>query len=254
MVPRALSNAVGITILAQYGRDPLRLGALVRNAARYVSVLAIPLFLGTAAIAEPLIRCTYGRSYLAVVPVLWVICISSIPRAFQMHTESLLQATEKQRFMVKWLAVTAIVNVSLDALIIPKYGALGAAVANGFAQTMGVAGLFYRAGGVYAMRSQIRYLGALCVSGALMVAPVLVVVRALPPWLGLFAGVVTGAVVFFVSLRMTRSLEAEDWDRLHQWTKLLPKPAHRIMLRLCPLQRAPDSAPEPAVAASSSNQ
>lgn len=254
MVPRALSSAIGITILAQYGRDPLRLGALVRNAARYVSVLAVPLFLGTAAIAEPLIRSTYGSGYLAVVPVLCILCISSIPRAFQTHTESLLQATEKQRFMVKWLAVTAVVNVSLDALIIPKYGALGAAVANGLAQTMGVAGLFYKADGVWAMRSQFRYLGALCVSGAVMVGAVLVVVRALPPGLGLVAGVVTGAVVFFVSLRTTRSLEAEDWDRLHQWTMLLPKPAHRIMLRLLALQFGPDPAPGSAVAASSSNQ
>jgi hypothetical protein len=146
------------------------------------------------------------------------------------------------------------VNVSLDALIIPKYGALGASLANGLAQTIGVAGLFYKADGVYAMRSQIRYLGALCVSGAVMVGAVLVVVRALPAWLGLFAGIVTGAIVFFVSLRTTRSLEAEDWDRLRHWTKLMPKPIHRIMLRLPALQRGPDSTPESAVAASSSSQ
>ncbi|MBZ5595234.1 MAG: polysaccharide biosynthesis C-terminal domain-containing protein [Acidobacteriia bacterium] len=254
MVPRALSNAIGITILAQYGRDPLRLGALVRNATRYVSVLAIPLFLGTAAIAEPLIRSTYGGGYVAVVPVLWIICISSIPRAFQLHTEYLLQATEKQRFMVKWLAVTALVNVSLDALIIPNHGALGAAIANGLAQTMGVAGLFWKADGAYSMRSQIRFLGALCVSGAVMVGAVLVVVRALPPWLGLVAGVAIGAVIFFVCLRTTRSLEAEDWGRLHQWTQPLPRPIHRIMLRLLALQFGPDSSPAPVVAAQSSNQ
>src|SRR5262249_10926287 len=74
MAPRALSFATGMTILAQYGRDPRQLGALMRNAVRYVSVLAIPLFLGTAAIAEPLIRSTYGNGYLAVVPVLWFLC------------------------------------------------------------------------------------------------------------------------------------------------------------------------------------
>jgi len=254
MAPRALSSAIGITILAQYGRDPLRLGALVRNATRYVTVLAIPLFLGTAAIAEPLIRFTYGSGYLAVVPVLCIMCIASIPRAFQTHTENFLQATEKQKFMVKWLAVTAVVNVSLDALLIPEHGALGAAVANGLAQTMGVAGLFYKSGGLYAMRSQVRFLGALCLSGAVMVGAVLVVVRELPPWLGLVAGIGAGAVVFFVGLRTTRSLEAEDRDRLHQWTLLLPKPAHSITLRLLALQFGPDPAPGSAVAASSSNQ
>jgi O-antigen/teichoic acid export membrane protein len=254
MAPRALSNAIGITILAQYGRDPQRLGALVRNATRYVSVLAIPLFLGTAAIAEPLIRSTYGSGYLAVVPVLWISCISSIPRAFQSHTEFLLQATEKQSFMLKWLVLTAVVNVSLDALMIPKHGALGAAVANGFAQTLGVAGLFWKADGAYAMRSQMRFLGTLCVSGAVMVGAVLVVVRSLPPWLGLAAGIATGAVVFIASLRLTRSLEAEDWNRLHQWTMLLPKPIGGVMLRFMALQCRPCFTPGPAVAASSSDR
>jgi len=254
MVPRALSFAIGMTILAQYGRDPRRLGALMRNAVRYVSVLTIPLFLGTAAIAEPLIRSTYGSGYLAVVPVLSILCIASIPRAFQPHTENLLQATEQQGFMVKWLAIAAAVNLSLDALLIPKYGALGAAAANGLAQTIGIAGLFCKAGGADAMRSQIRFLGALSVSGTVMVCAVLEVVRALPPWPGLFAGIGVGAIVFFLGLRTTRSLEPEDWDRLHQWTRLLPKPVHRIVLPLLTLRLGPDPASEPAVAASRSNQ
>lgn len=252
MAPRALSSAIGITILAQYGRDPRRLGSLVRNATRYVSVLAIPLFLGTAAIAEPLIESTYGSDYLAVAPVLAIICIASIPRAFQAHTENLLQATEKQRFMVKWLAVTAAVNVSLDALLIPKHGAMGAAVANGLAQTMGVAGLFYKADGAYAIRSQIRFLGGLCLSGAVMVGAVLVVVRALPSWLGLVAGVGAGAVVFLAGLRTTGLLEAEDWDRLRQWVTPFPEPIQRMFHLLAP-RSGPDSTPRSAVAASSSH-
>jgi O-antigen/teichoic acid export membrane protein len=253
MAPRALSTSIGIAILAQYGRDPHRLGALMRNAVRYVSVVAVPLFLGTAALAEPLIRSSYGNGYVAVIPVLAILCLTSIPRAFLPHTENLLQATEQQGIMVKWLAVTAVVNLSLDALLIPTHGALGAGIANGLAQMMGVAGLFYKAGGAYAMRSQMRFLGALSVSGAAMVCVVLVVVRALPPWPGLFAGIVAGAVVFFLGLRTTRSFEPEDWDRLHLWTSALPKPAHRIALRLLTPSRLIKATGEPAVAASSNN-
>jgi O-antigen/teichoic acid export membrane protein len=253
MAPRALSTAIGITILAQYGRDPRQLGTLMRNAVRYVSVVAIPLFLGMAAIAEPLIRSSYGNGYLLVVPVLAILCIASIPRAFQPHTENLLQATEQQAFMVKWMVITAAANLSLDALLIPKHGALGAGIANGLAQIIGVAGLFHKAGGTYAMRSQIRFLGALSLSGAVMVCGVLVVVRALPSWSGLLAGIGAGAAVFFLCLRTTRSLEAEDWDRLHQWTMLLPKPLHRIALPLLTLWRGPKYIQDPAAASGNSN-
>jgi O-antigen/teichoic acid export membrane protein len=225
----------------------------MRNAVRYVSVLAIPLFLGTAAVAEPLIRSVYGNRYLAVVPVLVTLCIVSIPRAFQPHTENLLQATEQQGFMVKWLALAAVVNLLFDALLIPKFGALGAAGANGLAQTIGIAGLFYKAGGAYAIRSQIRFLGALSVSGAVMVCAVLGVVHALRPWPALFAGIGAGAFAFFLSLRTTRSMEPEDWARLDQWTGLLPKPVHRIVLPLLTLRGGSESTPEPAVEAARSN-
>jgi O-antigen/teichoic acid export membrane protein len=252
MAPRGFSSAIGITMLAQYGRDPLRLGPLLRNATRYVSVLTIPLFLGTAAVAEPLIRATYGNGYLAVVPVLWILCISSIPRAYQTHTESLLQATERQNFMVKWLMVTAAVNLLLDALLIPKHGAMGAAIANGLAQTLGVAGLFREAGGIQAARPQIRFLGALCLAGAVMVAAVLPVVRALSPWLGLFAGIPVGAVVFVVSLRITRSLEAEDWERLNQLIGRAPKPVQNLVWRLAGQHGGPESVSASAIAAAPS--
>ena len=253
MAPRSLSFATGMSILAQYGRDPRRLSPLMRNAIRYVSVLTIPLFLGTAAIAEPLIHSTYGNHYLSVVPVLCILCISSLTRAFQPHTENLLQATEQQGFMVKWLAITAVLNVSLDALLIPKYGAVGAAVANGLAQTIGITGLFYKAGGAYAMRSQLRFLGALLLSGAVMVCVVIKLVRLLPPGPGLFAGIGVGALVFLLGLRTTRSLEQEDWDRLRQWTRLLPTPVHRIVPALIS-RLVSDSGREPAIASPRADQ
>ena len=87
-------------------------GDLLRNATRYVSALAIPLFLGAAAVAGPLIRTSYGigiwrsrRSFASV-------CRFDSARISDAHRD-LLQATERQSFMVKWLSVTAMVNLSL---------------------------------------------------------------------------------------------------------------------------------------------
>lgn len=226
MIPRGFSSAIGITVMAQYGRDPQYLGKLIRNATRYVSLLTLPIFLGTAAVAEPLIRTTYGKGYLTVVPVLWIMCIFSIGRAFQAYTESLLQATEKQGFMVKWMIVTAALNVSLDALLIPRYGAWGAAWANGLAQTVGVAGVFYKARCFEALRSQARFLGAVCLSATVMLVAVLAVVRPLmaTPWLALAAGILVGIFVFVVCIRITHSLEGEDWERFSALAAKLPPP------------------------------
>jgi len=253
MAPRALSNSIGMAMLAQYGRDPMRLGALLRNATRYVALLTIPLFLGVAAVARPLIQCTYGAGYLAVVPILSIMCICSIPRAFQTHVENLLQATEKQGFMVRWLLVTAAVNLSLDAALIPRYGAVGAALANGLAQTIGVAGLFHKAGGTEALGSQARFLGAIALSGVMMLGGVLTISQTLAAWPALFAGVGAGTVIFFLGLRVTRSLEAEDYQRLQQWTRSLPRTLRWFAAYLAPRSR-PAATTDRVVAAASSNQ
>jgi hypothetical protein len=76
-----------------------------------------------------------------------------------------------------------------------------------------------------------------------MVGAVLVVVRALPSWPGLFAGVGAGAGVFVLALRTTRSLEAEDCERLQRWTGLLPTPIGRITLHLFAPRRKSYSTP-----------
>jgi len=224
MAPRAFSTSIGYTIFAQYGRDWRRLESLMQNATRYVALIAFPMFLGMAAITEPLIRLVYGQRYLAVIPVLWVLSIFAIPRSFQSHSESLLQATETQGFMVRWLAVSAVVNLSLDFLLIPRYGALGAGIANGLAQTFAVGGVWVKATSVLQMRLPWRFLRGIIVSALAMLAVVVMLGRAMPALPGLVVGVLGGVLVFAVCVRLTKCLEFEDWQRFNELSARLPKP------------------------------
>jgi O-antigen/teichoic acid export membrane protein len=214
MLPRAFSSSIGITILAQYGRDRNGLQSLMQNATRYLSLLSVPVFLGLAAIADPLIRIVYGSTYAAVIPVLWIMSIASIPRAFQTHSENLLQATENQGFMLKWLTFCAAGNLIADWLLIPGYGALGAAVANGVAQAFAVGGLWVKAGSVVTIRPPMRFLWKLTVSAAVMVAVVLPIDRVRPLPAALAAGIVAGVVTLVSCMRLTNCLEGEDQVRL----------------------------------------
>ena len=89
---------------------------------------------------------------------------------------------------------------------------------------------------------------------AVMLGAVILVVRSLPHWLGLVAGIVTGAVVFLASLRITRSLEAEDWERLGHWAARLPDPIQRLLRLLAPRGAPQLMAERTIAAAASSNQ
>lgn len=222
MVPRAFSSAIGVSIFAQYGRDRTLLGGLMRNATRYVSLIAVPMFLGLAAIADPLIRGAYGARYLPVIPVLWILSVFSIPRAFQSHIETLLQATENQAFMVRWLLLAAAMNVSLDWLLIPAYGANGAAIANGIAQCVAVGGLWIKATHLIRIVPPWKLLNRVVLSGTTMVLFVIALNSVMSPWFAVFVAMVIGPVVFAACLRMTRSLENEDFARFSKLGQLLP--------------------------------
>ena len=221
MVPRAFAASVGMTIFAQYGRDRTALARVTDNATRYVSLIAVPMFLGLSVVAGPLIHLAYGSKYLAVIPVVWVLSLFSIPRAFQIHLEHLLQAMEHQTFLVKWLVLSGVANVLLDVLLIPQHGAFGAAIANGIAQTLAVGGLWFKAKSVAQIQLPLRFLRRLAVCGAaiLLVVPVEAL---LPPAAALVVQVLLGALAFAVAVRATKCLEPEDLARFTRLANHLP--------------------------------
>jgi len=220
---KVFTGATGVTMMVQYGRNEDSVRPMMATAARYVALVAVPLLLGVAAISDPLIRLLYGEKFVAAIPVLLVCAVLAIPKAFLEPAQMLLLSSEKQGFIVRWGVVCGAVNVLLDFLLIPPYAAVGAAMANGLAQTMAVLGLW-----VYATRSsnlQIPYSGLARIGtcGLVMAAVCGLVSRLLHPLPALLIGVLVGAAVFFAMLRLTGSLWQEDRNRLEQLRTLVPK-------------------------------
>jgi O-antigen/teichoic acid export membrane protein len=87
----------------------------------------------------------YGDKYLGAVPVLIVAAILGIFRAFQEIPDTLLRAADQQRDLLTWMGITGAVNLLLDWLLIPHYGAVGAAWGNGLGQAFGVIAIWMQA-------------------------------------------------------------------------------------------------------------
>jgi len=222
MVPLAFSSAIGVTILAQYGRDARELKGLIYNGTRYVTLLSIPLFIGVAAVSHPLILMVYGHVYADVIPVLALMSVLAIPRAFQVFSEHLLQATETQAFMVRWLTLSAVANLLFDWLLIPRYGAIGAAIANGVGQTLAVVGVWAKATSILNVQPPTRFMTRVFAAGAVMFAAVWPISYWVRPVIALALGIPLGAATFFVCIRLMRCLETTDLVRLQQLTARLP--------------------------------
>lgn len=124
---------------ASYGHSGFReVGALFVRALKYLQMVMVPLcFLG-AAIAGPMVQFLYGERFLPLVVPLQILIVAQALTSIGVVQSPLIIGTGKQSIIAKWGTVVAILNIVLDLVLIPRYGALGAAVANSTSQVVGV--------------------------------------------------------------------------------------------------------------------
>lgn len=215
LLPQALANSLGATQMAEYGRDRERLYRLTGIAATYMMMTSLPILLGAACLSQAIVRIVYGQQYLPAIPVFAIVAVFAVSKGLLGPAQTLLYSTEDLGFLLKWGIACGIVNVILDVTLIPGHGAIGAAIANGLAQTTAAAGVWARAVRRFPLQLKTGVLVKLLMTSLCMVAAVLVVTHyRLPLPAEAALGVATGVLVFFVTLRLVAVLQQEDRQRL----------------------------------------
>jgi O-antigen/teichoic acid export membrane protein len=232
-MPQTFANALSATQMAEYGRDKDRLFRMTSKASTYVLLGALPILIGLACIGGPFVRVMYGPQYLPAIPVFIVVALLSIPRAILTPAQTLLYSAEDLGFVLKWGCVAAALNVLLDLALIPSHGALGAAWANGVAQTFAAVTIWGRVLVRYPVRIDMPVLLRLAAATLAMAIVVLsIVAMPLSPLLELSLAVPAGAIVFLITSRLFMVLQNDDRRRLLQLSALLPTPVSSSFNRL----------------------
>jgi O-antigen/teichoic acid export membrane protein len=232
-MPQTFANALSATQMAEYGRDKDRLFRMTSKASTYVLLGALPILIGLACIGGPFVRVMYGPQYLPAIPVFIVVALLSIPRAILTPAQTLLYSAEDLGFVLKWGCVAAAINILLDLTLIPSHGALGAAWANGVAQTFAAVTIWGRVLVRYPVRIDMPVLLRLSAATLAMAIAVLgIVAMPFDPLMKLAVAIPVGAIVFLVTSRMFAVLQTDDRRRLLQLSSLLPTPVGSSFKRL----------------------
>jgi O-antigen/teichoic acid export membrane protein len=232
-MPQTFANALSATQMAEYGRDKERLFKMTSQASMYVLLGALPILIGLACIGGPFVRVMYGPQYLPAIPVFIVVALLSIPRAVLMPAQTLLYSAEDLGFILKWGCVAALINVLLDLALIPNHGALGAAWANGLAQTFAAVSIWGRVLVRYPVRIDMSALRKLAAATLAMATVVLsIVAMPLSAVMKLSLAVPVGVIVFLVTSRMFMVLQKDDRRRLLVLSALLPAPIGSSLTRV----------------------
>jgi O-antigen/teichoic acid export membrane protein len=224
LIPQTVGSAIGASLMAQYGRDRLRLPQMVSAALRFLMLFALPIMFGLAALSPAIVPAVYGRQYLPAILPLAIAAVLAVPKALILPAQQSLQATENQGFLIWWGILCGVLNVVLDIVLIPHWQATGAAVANGAAQTVAAIGTWIRVWQLLHPPVDTKRIGKLAVSAIAMAGVVLWMALSFRPWPALIAGVPLGGAVFLLLLRLTSSLDAADRERFALVRRILPTP------------------------------
>jgi O-antigen/teichoic acid export membrane protein len=144
-----------------------------------------------------------------------------------------LYSAEDLGFVLKWGCAAAAINVLLDLALIPSHGALGAAWANGIAQTFAALTIWGRVLVRFPVRIDMPVLLRLSAATLAMAIVVLgIVATPFDPLIKLSVAVPAGAIVFLVTSRIFAVLQKDDRQRLLQLSALLPTPVGSSFNRL----------------------
>lgn len=227
VIPRTLSGATGVTLMVEASRDRTRVKSIVNNATRYLLLIALPVHLGAAAIAGQAIRFAYGARYVGAIPTMMVASILAIPLALQEIPEVLMRAADRQKVLLKWLVITGVVNLTLDWILIPRYGAVGAAWGNGLSQAFGMCAVWIVAQREFPFQLPRSIAVRLLVAGCAMAGVAYGICSALPGLMGLMLSGMVSAVIYIVFVKLLHGLDPSDGERLSPIGRRLPLPLRR---------------------------
>jgi O-antigen/teichoic acid export membrane protein len=205
-------------MMSRYHGQGDTFGFIVGKLAFFTLLISLPLALALSIFAADIIVPLFGPNYAPTADVLRIlIWYTAVTMTANVFAQALI-VQNRQRGLLRLRAAGLAVNITLNALLIPRIGITGAALASLVAELL-VLGLLlrlFRADG-WDLRRLLPRLGRLALLTA-AVALALLALRAAHPLIGLAAV----PLLYGGAALAARILAPEDWDLLYRLAAAMP--------------------------------
>lgn len=140
ILPGALMISV-FPLMSRYARNPAlkeRLTVLYHTTFKYVLVAIAPVVIGISVLAEQIVLIVYSPAYLPAVAALRWIIWAELGMFLSPVVYHLLIASGRQRLLVAGAAAMAVFNVAVNVVLLPRFGAVGAAATTTLTEMLGL--------------------------------------------------------------------------------------------------------------------
>lgn len=207
-------------------RDASRLKGDYRRLTVLVALVAFPVSAGGVALMPELIRLAFGEAYAGAVPSARLMMAAGA-WSFATVGSAAIYGIGEAGLIMRWSVLGAVLTILGCLLLVPEYGAAGAATVRWCVQgtMVGIGAHLLRSR--YGLPFPGRKLGAVAVAAtvcALAARAVASSADKVPPAAVLLLAVATGAVVYVIALRLLRVLAPEDATSLMTFVRRCPRP------------------------------
>lgn len=199
--------------------DRERIDRVYLSSNRLAAAIAMPIGMGGAAVASS-VALLYGPEFLSMAPILAVFFVGNIAGSIASVSVAMLYSMEEQNYIVRLNAVMAVFNIVLSLLLVPSFGATGAALATCGCHTVSSAMSIAHAARRLQLALPYRVLSRVFLA-ALSAA---VAAWLISTWLGgLVVAVAAALLIYPVSLRAFAALDASDQELLTRLSQHVPQ-------------------------------
>lgn len=189
---------------------------------RYLAFISFPIGIAGMILSYQIIHYLYGHEYIGAQRVLQIIFAGSIFSSLSNPASAVLYGFERQSFIYKYGAVLAVLNITLDLLLIKPFGAHGAAICYGITTIFAsVGGLIYTCRTMklqYPIASVFKIVFATIIMGSVME----IIILHKNDLSGFIISALAGIFVYLTSSLVLGTFEQEDYVLLQSVKAVLP--------------------------------
>ena len=181
--------------------------SIANRVLKILTVLAVPAVLGVALLADSMIPVLFGESFLPAIVTLRILSVLVMAVALNnfFGTQILMTVGQEKKLLIS-VVIGALVNLTLNALLIPSYQHNGAAFASSVSEVCVLLATMIFGWRYVRFRPEWKYLLTMAVSSAVMVGAVLgIKLLDMPMLFELGLGIAAGLVTYVLCGALLRN-------------------------------------------------
>jgi O-antigen/teichoic acid export membrane protein len=194
-----------------------------------IVIFYLPICIIFIAVSKPIVLLMYSSDYLTVSPLLIILMVSSLFFALGVLLTNLIQALNRVDIIIKYVTLLAVINIIFDLILIPKYGAVGAAMANSSVRIMVLP--FW----IWIIKKKLGFSFPtrdvfICVLPNIPLTIILCLIgNRYPNLLGIFLVVFIAILIYPLLLFLFRTITSDDIRTVREASTILPAPYEKMM-------------------------